>query len=383
MMRFGPHLPMLKWLGLNVPAMPPWFTRDWALGLLGLLSGLEFAAQRSQTAKSVLAEFDHYAKPIMAALVSVGLLDSSTANPSRQLIEHASIASSMPSLLSAAGAYWGASRRNALLRVLHDSDPDDSLHIQRLLSWAEDLWAGGGVILLLLYPFIMAIAAVGVLGGLQWLQSRARKREDNGRKTCPSCAALMYCSAVVCPKCATPNDSIHTLTWLGSTSRERTLDPADHPLLLAAKRRCPRCATRLTARTPDQACTACGHRPFADPHFANAYDTRVLARLPLVLLATVLLGAIPIVGLLPAVLLYRIQLVSPFRQYVPWSSNLLLRWSLRILFFFLVLAQLLPAVGAISVPIMAAANWLVYRGAFRNGLPQENARTHSIHPQPI
>jgi ribosomal protein L37E len=369
LIRYGSDLPWVDKIGLSRDAMPPWFTHNVTIGVLGLLAALEFLAHRNAEARKVLAEIDHWAKPVMAALVTFGLLSAEDSKLAGQLlgalaVQQAGIGDVIPAAIAAAGAFWGASMRNALLRDVQDADGDDDTGFQRLFSWAEDLWAGFGVVLMILYPLVMAVLVVIVLATISWLRSRAEQKEEAGRAHCGRCGTHMYRSAIACSKCHTPNPHVQKLTWLGTTSREPATDLGLHPLQLATKKRCPRCATRLRGSTPDQTCSACGLAPFGEEEFVARYDRRIMARLPFVLAVSLLLSAVPVVGLIPGVILYRLQLVAPFRRYVPGGANLLLRWGLRLLFFLLAIVQIMPAVGVVTVPIMALANWAAYRGAF-------------------
>jgi Zn finger protein HypA/HybF involved in hydrogenase expression len=367
--RYGGEWAVLQKIGLSRDVMPPWFTHNLTIAVLGGLAALEFLAHRNGEARKVLAEIDHWAKPVMAALVTFGLLSADDSKFAGQLIgqlplHQAGLGDVIPAAIAAMGAFWGASLRNAVLRDVQDADPDDDTGLQRLFSWAEDLWAGFGIVLMLVYPLLMAALVVVALGTIYWLRSRAEEKEEAGQAHCAKCGVAMYRSAMGCPSCHASNPRVHRLTWLGTTGREPVLDLDSHPILLATKKRCPRCATRLRGFTPDQACRACGLAPFGDPAFVARYDRRVMARLPFVLTVAVLLSAVPVVGLVPGVILYRLQIVAPFRRYIPRGANLLLRWALRLLFFVLAIVQLFPAIGAVTVPLMALANWAAYRGAF-------------------
>jgi hypothetical protein len=169
---------------------------------------------------------------------------------------------------------------------------------------------------------------------------------------------------VRCARCGTPNAAPAAIGFFGTSLKQPSPDPAAHPWRLAEKKRCPSCATRLKERSASQLCPACGHELFADPAFIERYFELVRARLPMVLLVCLLCSLVPIVGLLPGVIYYRMALVAPFRRYIPRGRSLLLKWGIRLLFFVLVAIQWIPAVGGVVVPAMALVNYVAWRRLF-------------------
>jgi hypothetical protein len=176
---------------------------------------------------------------------------------------------------------------------------------------------------------------------------------------------MIYGAAVRCFACKAPTAQPRALSFFGRSLDEPTTDTDSHPCKLVEKKRCPVCATRLGKRDVHQTCGACGHELFADRGFADAYLARSDARLPVVLLVSMLFSAVPVVGLIPGVIYYRMTLIAPLRRYIPRGRSILLKWGIRILFFFLIMFQWVPAAGALVVPAMALINYSVYRSAFR------------------
>lgn len=72
----------------------------------------------------------------------------------------------------------------------------------------------------------------------------------------------------------------------------------------------------------------------------------------------------PVVGVVPAIVFYRFQLVNPFRCYVPFGSALLAKWLGRFACIGVLSVQWIPLVGGVSLPIMATINYAIYRRAF-------------------
>lgn len=85
------------------------------------------------------------------------------------------------------------------------------------------------------------------------------------------------------------------------------------------------------------------------------------------------LGLVPIVGVVPAIVFYRIHLISPLRRYVPFGSALMAKWLGRFACFTVLSVQWIPPVGIDSLPIMAAINYAIYRRAFQSGWRSQQA----------
>lgn len=384
MLRFGPELGfddwgMLKALGVVAGATPTWFTSNECLVILGILAGLEIAATKNPDARAILNELDKYAKPVMAALTVMGvasagdtafagsIIGAVESTGGLALVPVLAIGltwSMIPAAISAAGTFVIATTRSFVMGLFIDADEDDDVGIQKLLSWGEDLWALFGLFFFILFPIIMLILiglATGFIFLIKWWVHR---KEEKSRVPCASCGELMYRCAMKCGGCKTPNENVCDVGWLGQSDTDDPADVASQPYQLAGAKRCPTCATKLEERRPRQACAVCGDDPFADPAFTQAYVDRISARLPLVLLICAGLGAIWIVGVIPAVILYRMTLVAPFRRYIPRGRNFAMKWGLRIVFFVLLALQIFPAVGAVTVPIMALLSFLAYRQMF-------------------
>jgi hypothetical protein len=89
----------------------------------------------------------------------------------------------------------------------------------------------------------------------------------------------------------------------------------------------------------------------------------------LVLAVCFLLGLVPILGVIPGVIYYRLAIVAPFRRYIPHGRGLLLRWGLRLAIVVLVAFQWIPVAGGLAVPSMALINYVAYRSVYRTQTP--------------
>jgi hypothetical protein len=103
-----------------------------------------------------------------------------------------------------------------------------------------------------------------------------------------------------------------------------------------------------------------------DAQFARDYIAAIDRRVPSVLLVCFLLGLIPILGVIPGVIYYRLSIVAPFRRYIPPARGFLLRWGVRLVILILVAFQWVPVAGGFALPAMALINYTAYRTAYRN-----------------
>lgn len=375
-MRFGSELGLEAGMMQHFSAedAPTWFTSNGAIGCLGLLAALEIGATKNADARAMYGLVEQYAKPTMAGVTQLGILSAADA---RFLQEATPVATLVPVAagmtwhavlipLTIAGT-WGLSfARGAVMSIVSDADEDDDTGIQGLWSWAEDIWAFFGLWLLVIFPVFMLIVIGIVAGVILLLRRRAAIKDEQSKIDCVSdtCQTRVYASAMACQTCAAPVACPCRLNIFGGAALGKPADLEQHPYDLTAQKRCPVCATRLEKHHAQQTCTACGHELFKDEAFLKTYTDRVAVRLPLTLAVSALFSLVPIVGLIPGIIYYRVKLVAPFRRYVPRGKSLLMKWAIRILFFVLIAVQWMPGLGVITVPVMALVSFLAYRGLF-------------------
>jgi hypothetical protein len=382
MLRFGGHLPIVGHLGLlaHVHAAPAWFTSDQALIALTILSILEILAQKNPEARQFLHEFDIYLKPAVAVLSAMGVLSATDNSFIQSTVHQAGYADVLTLITTAIGVLRVASIRREVVRILFDHI--EGTHLDHLISWAEDAGSLAGILFVVLFPIIALLLLAIATGLLFFLRRRVEIAEEERRIPCPHCGKLVYPSACACPACHTALPTPCSVGFLGGSLPGVPDDPAAHPYRLVEKRRCPVCASRLTPRQAFAPCPCCTHTAFADPNFADAYISHVSARLPAVLVVCFLIGLIPLLGLIIGVVYYRIALVLPFAQYLSLKSRFLLRWGLRILLLILILFQIIPVLGALTVPLLALLNFLAYRASFQSTVQaREKALQHLIPTQ--
>jgi len=368
-LRFGDSIPYLKNVDLlnNIGGgEPTWFTNGWVILVLGALSIFEIGATKIPEAEEALESVSKYLKTGMVAATYLGFLSVKDQGyiEGNLLVMHAGIASNIWLAISTANTYFFASIRSGILEVLFEADEDDSLGLRKFISWAEDAWAVIGFFWLIIYPLVVLVVMGIILGGAYLLKKYFEYKEEKSKVACGECAENNYPSATECHSCHAPIPNPVKVGLFGQSKSDAVGDVVRHRLRLAEKKRCPSCATRLEERNPYQTCSCCGHELFKDSQIARDYLDMVGGRLVPVLLVSLGLSFIPFLRLVIGVIVYRIQLVAPFRRYIPLHRSFFIKWMIRIFFFILIAVQLIPGVGGVVVPIMAILNYKAYRRSF-------------------
>ncbi len=365
LLRFGPQVPWLAGAGLlrSVRGVPPWFTSDAALVALGVLAALELVAERVPEAKDALDAVHGYLKAGMAALTYLGVLDATDRAAVAPMVNQAGLGDFFPALLVGAGTLLATRVRGAAVDPLGEADEDDDLGIQRLLRWAGDLWGGLGPVALIVFP-LLSLALFGVaLVVLVLVERRVEAGRERARVPCGTCGLPIHASAPSCPDCHSPIEEPRDVGLLGQ-AKAGAADLRTLPYRLVSVKRCPACASRLAGRTPKPTCGACGHRLLEDPGFARGYVASIDRRVPFVFGACFLLGLIPVLGVIPGVICYRLAIVAPFRRYIPPGRGFVLRWGVRLVVLSLAAFQWVPVAGGLALPAMALINYAAYRTAY-------------------
>jgi hypothetical protein len=142
-------------------------------------------------------------------------------------------------------------------------------------------------------------------------------------------------------------------------------DLRQHRFQLIARKRCPVCATRLKKRAVRQPCPTCATVTFASQAEFEAYLAALQEKLPKTLLVSLTLSAIPVVGVVPGVVYYRLAIVSGLRGYVPPLRGCLARVMIRVIHFGLIAFQPIPILGALIVPLMCLSTYTIYRSSLK------------------
>ena len=269
-----------------------------------------------------------------------------------------------PVVAVALGTFFASRARGTALAPFVSADEDDDLGLRKLFRWGGDLWGMIGPVALIIFP-ILTLISLGVAALILVLvERRVEAIGDQAKVPCAHCGNPIHPSALACPSCRSrvlEPRAVGLLGWPKATPA----DIAAQPYQLVAVKRCPVCATRFGHRGVRQTCEACGHRLMDDPAFAEAYIGSIDRRVPLACLACFALGLIPLVGVIPGVIAYRLTIVAPFRRYMPMARGILLRWAVRLVVLVLVACQWVPVAGALAIPAMALISYAVYRTAYR------------------
>ncbi len=374
-MRFGWEAEWFSWFGVDLAmaAAPSWFTSNTALVVLGLLSALEIAATKSADARLLLDEIDPYLKPAMALLTLMGIASTADAAYLDQHVvagDEAGFIDLLPAAFVGVTTWWMTATRRDAVSLIVETDEDDDLGVQKLMSWAEDLWVATGPLLLIIFGVAMAVVVGVVVLIFYLIRLRARIKDEQSKIDCGACGEKVYGCAIQCGHCGAAVDAPRGVGFFGTTKAKPARNLQRQPYRLTEKKRCPVCATRLEQRHPRQTCGACGHDLFADQGFADVYLAHVSSRLPMVLGLSFLFSLVPVVGLIPGVIYYRLALVAPMRRFIPRGRAMLLRWGVKLLFLILILLQWVPILGALVVPLMALVSYNVYRSSFEGMLAE-------------
>lgn len=353
-----------------IPGTPDWFIANTTLLVLGALALLEVFAVKNDDVRAVMHEFDPLFKAGLNAVVAYILVEPS-ANGEAGGVVPASLSMAGPLLGLLWAGFTGVTvwllsiwRRN-IWEFLTDTDEGDDIGLQGVLSWVEDVFVIGGTLVAVVFPLLALVTFLLTLVGLYLVQRWLAHVEEQRKVPCPHCGALLHASAVHCFQCGQAQPQPLQVGLLGQARQTPVTDLAAHQHRLRTRKRCPNCATRLPDRAIQQACPACGVYTFANRAEFDAYMAEMRNTVPRVLLLCLLLGLIPVLGIVPGVIYYHLTLVASLRSYVPRRVGCVARTAVSLLLLLLVMAQWVPVVGALTVPVMALISYGVYGALIR------------------
>ena len=148
-------------------------------------------------------------------------------------------------------------------------------------------------------------------------------------------------------------------------SKEIVTDREDHRFTMTSWKRCYSCGERLQERTIDQHCPTCSTQPFANEKDVAIFLRHIDSRLLKTALICGAFSFIPVFGLIPGIIYYRITLIANLRGYIPRSSGFMARWGVKFINLVLILMQPIPGIGGATLPLMCVTNYNVYKRAFK------------------
>ncbi|MCU0490085.1 MAG: hypothetical protein MUD01_00650 [Chloroflexaceae bacterium] len=260
---------------------------------------------------------------------------------------------------------WLVARlRQGVVDVLTMLDGDGVLGLMRVYSFAE----GGFTVMLMVVLALLPLVALGLFGltllSLWLIRTWLERREEQTKIPCATCATPIYPAALFCPNCRQPHAQPRQVGLFGQSKAALATDLTKHRLNLTGRKRCPSCASRLKERNVRQSCTTCGTVTFNDISEANVYLRALDKRLVKTLLVCGGLGLVPIVGLVPGIVYYRLSLIASLQSYIPSGIGCLASWGVRIVSLFLIVLQAF-GLGFLSLPAMCLLNYTVYRRVLR------------------
>lgn len=365
--RFGPSVRWLESLGILKEISEEtvtWFTSDTALIILGLLALGEFVIHKLPEIREMLINSDQYVKPLIAALTYFGITPATENESINEVLARVDTGDYFFVFLIMVGTFLVAGSHNKIVQNISEVDDTDDVGLMKSLSWLQNSWSVFGVLFVVLFPAVMSFLILIFIGFIMLLRKRIEAKEENSKIKCSNCSYLIYRCAIFCPNCKTKNQNPLRLNWLGGVTSEPVANPKTHALEMLSNRRCRVCGSRLLKRKPQQSCPVCKNKPFKKREAVKKYDQMISNRIPNVLIICTAFSFIPIFGLIPGVIYYRILVVAPYNRYIGQGRSVFLKWSFRVVAFFLMMIQWIPIIGAVSVPAMAWINFSLYRRSF-------------------
>ena len=382
--KFGTHVP---WLGdspvvIALSKAPEWFT-SWpvVIGFVALAVTEGFAVKHAEV-RAFLDEFDGYVKTAVSLLVALALLDKQDVETIRALqapVQRAELGfQSLLAIVVAVLTYGAAGLRREALEVIADVDDDDDIGLQSLLNWVENSWTVLGLFFLVVFPIAALVLSALTTLGLWQMRRWAERREQRSKILCSACSTPVFPHATRCHACRTEIANPRGVSVFGTPKDGPAPDLVRHRFDLIARKRCPECATRLRQRAVQQACSTCRTVTFASRAEFQDYLDALRNRLPKTLLICLGLSAIPVIGVIPGVVYYRLTLVSGLRGYVPPLRSFFARVTVRIINWGLILLQPIPVLGALIVPLMCLGTYLIYRSTLNGRAEKDMAAAGSL-----
>ena len=83
--------------------------------------------------------------------------------------------------------------------------------------------------------------------------------------------------------------------------------------------------------------------------------------LPKASIIALLVGFIPIVGIIFAIIYSKMFFVKPLKQYVPAGKTFLGKVLLKLILFLIIVLQIVPILGAFMAPLILIINYRVWK----------------------
>ena len=346
------------------PATPGWFVHDTTLIVLGILALSEIIARKNQDLRAILDEVDPFLKGGVALIVTFVVVDEESGALLGSMVggvDQYTVVNMGWSLVMGAVTWGVAQVRTGFYRLLGELDDGDDLGLQQALMWLED----AGVPFIVVLGSFLPLIALGVFGlsilSVWLVELYFERRETLSKIPCSHCEQVIHPSALICHHCGQDNAAPRQVGTFGQAGRKIIADHDQQELHLLVRKRCPVCATRLKEQMVQQRCPTCETVTFRDDAAVEDYLRALRPSLAKTLGVCFALSFIPVIGLAPGIIYYRLSLIASLRRYVPRTSGCLTRWGVRLLNLLLIALQPIPILGAFMLPILCLTNYVIYR----------------------
>ncbi len=377
--RWGAGLDVV-WLGFFedftgiglLDTIPAWAIQDEVLVVLGVLAGLEFLLQRvPETRVLIQGVSEAVFKAVGAGCISYLLVGGDLSGILEIWIENGELTQ----------FDWGrgfqytwsfgiglvvfslASIRGWIYTFLQEADPDDDLGLQGLMAWLEDAISFVGIFVAFIMPALTAMAALIAILMVWALKRSLEVIESRQQVGCTQCDAKVPSCAPHCSHCGVSRPEPRTVGWMGWIQSEAVSDPKEHEYKLLEGHRCHHCGARLSERGVLHSCEQCHTPVFATENELTVYLERVHGRLGRTLFVCGLWSFVPVFGMVPGLIYYKLSLVYGLKAYTPSSRNFLVRLLRRVFVLFLLLFQWVPGLGLFSLPLICFLDYRMSRKA--------------------
>jgi len=352
--------------------IPAWAIQDEVLVVLGVLAGLEFLLQRiPETRALVQGVSDALIKAIGAGCTSYLLVGGDLAGILEIWIENGELTR----------FDWGrglqytwsfgiglvvfslASIRGWIYAFLQETDPEDDLGLQGLMAWLEDAISFVGIFVAFIMPAITAAAALVAMFMVWTLKQSLTVIESRQKIACHQCDAQVPACAPHCGYCGVSRSDPSAVGWMGWIQSESASDSKEHRYKLLEGHRCFHCGVRLAEHGVLSSCKQCQTPVFATEADLTTYLDRVQRRLGRTLIVCGFWSLVPVFGMVPGLIYYKLSLVYGLKAYTPQSRNFLVRLLRRLFVLFLLLFQWVPGLGLFSLPLICLLDYRMSRKA--------------------
>ncbi|PCK06998.1 MAG: hypothetical protein COA42_16545 [Alteromonadaceae bacterium] len=348
--------------------LPEWLSSPTGLFLLVIMSFVEHGYQKSPEARELIASSESHLKGIFAFFLCFFMVGGQV-DTLVQHVENEGLSTNFGGFLSleyiwAFGVglltWFLAFIRKSVYTLYSELDPNDDLAIQKLLIYMEAGLGIAGPLIFIAFPALAAIVAVISIVSLKLIQIRFERLEEQQKAPCPNCKTLNHLSALGCSNCDHVATQPRDVGLFGQAQETVVSDYDAHRFAMIERKRCSHCGERCKLKGLNIQCERCQRPFFNGPDDGKRYLRYISAKLPKTLIISGLCSLIPVIGLIPGVIYYRLNLVGGLRAYLPLGATFINRWLVRILCLFVLFFQTMPIIGLVSIPIMCLINYSIY-----------------------